>query len=156
MQDETKCVPVSGPPVRVSPSSSASPADDRQRSLTELVQRAVRVVDGGQGVHPAVDILTDDQIRRMRLGIFDAERLVAGVLDRWLQRKACEARRPTARCMASAAPAMRERAQDRIEDCVEAPTHVDSEEPEHEVAVLLQELILPPIAAIGLFRAQML
>jgi hypothetical protein len=50
--------------------------------LTELIQRAVQVVDGGQRVHPAVDILADDQIRRMRLRIFDADRLVAGLLDR--------------------------------------------------------------------------
>jgi hypothetical protein len=53
--------------------------------LTELIERAVRVVDGSQGVHPAVDILADDQIRRMRLGIFDADRLVAGLLDRLLE-----------------------------------------------------------------------
>ena len=43
------------------------------------------MVDGGQGIHPAVHILADDQIRRLRLGIFDADRLVAGLLDRLLQ-----------------------------------------------------------------------
>jgi hypothetical protein len=31
--------------------------------LTELVQRAVRVVDGGQGIHLAAHILADDKIR---------------------------------------------------------------------------------------------
>jgi hypothetical protein len=53
--------------------------------LTELVERAVRVVDGGQGMHPAVHILANYQIRRMRLRIFGADRLVAGLLDRLLQ-----------------------------------------------------------------------
>jgi hypothetical protein len=42
--------------------------------LTELVQRAVGVVDGGQGTHPAVHILADDQIRRMGLGILHSDR----------------------------------------------------------------------------------
>jgi len=42
------------------------------------------MVDGGQRAHPAEDLLADDQIRRVRLGIIDADRLIAGLLDRSL------------------------------------------------------------------------
>jgi hypothetical protein len=53
--------------------------------LAELITRAVRVVDSDQSVHPAVHILAHDQIRRVRFGILDADRLVAGLLDRLFQ-----------------------------------------------------------------------
>ena len=58
----------------------------RDRGGTPLTHGGtVRVVNCGQAEHPAMDILTDDPIRLMRLGIFDADRLVAGLLDRLLQ-----------------------------------------------------------------------
>ena len=56
----------------------------------------------------------------------------------------------------SIAPAVRQRTQDRIEYRVQAPAHVRGEEPQHEVAVFLQQQVLAPIAAIGLLAVQML
>ena len=43
------------------------------------------MVEGDLCAHPAEDLLADDQIRRVRLGILDADRLIAGLLDRSLQ-----------------------------------------------------------------------
>jgi hypothetical protein len=57
--------------------------------FSELIKSAVRVVDRGLAVHPAEDILADDRIRRMRLRIFDSDRLVARLLDR-LRQFRCE------------------------------------------------------------------
>src|SRR5262245_8706627 len=51
----------------------------------ELVERLSRMVDGGQSAHPAEDLLADDQVCRLRLGILDADRLIAGLIDRLLE-----------------------------------------------------------------------
>ena len=54
------------------------------------------------------------------------------------------------------APAVRQRAQDRVQNCVEPPAHVHGEETQHEVAVFLEQQVLSPIAAVGLLAIQML
>ncbi len=57
---------------------------------------------------------------------------------------------------ASIAPTVRQRTQNRIEDCIEAPAHVRGEEPYHKVSIFLQQQVFAPIASISLLPVQVL
>ena len=51
---------------------------------------------------------------------------------------------------------VRECSKDRIKHCIESPAHVRREEPQHQVAMFLEQQVLAPIAAIRVFAVEML